>query len=269
MANFVKSTDFAAKDALLSGDPEKIINGTEIDTEFNAISVAVSTKADTVSPTFIATPAAPTATPGTNTTQIATTAFAKAAVDAATASLGTMSTQAANNVAITGGSVTGITDITVADGGTGRSTLTANNVLLGNGTSAVNFVAPSTSGNVLTSNGTSWSSAAPSVSTSSFTGSNQSLATSGYQKLPGGLIMQWGTGGPLSGRDQSQAQTFPISFPNAYLSISLTRTGPVGAIGGDKKDSHYVSSVTTSGFIIYSDYEGISNVTYSWLAFGY
>lgn len=44
----------------------------------------------------------------------------------------------------------------VANGGTGASTLTTNNVLLGNGTSAVQVVAPSTSGNVLTSNGTTW-----------------------------------------------------------------------------------------------------------------
>lgn len=49
----------------------------------------------------------------------------------------------------------------VANGGTGASTLTANNVILGNGTSAVQFVAPGTSGNVLTSNGTTWTSAAP------------------------------------------------------------------------------------------------------------
>jgi hypothetical protein len=74
--------------------------------------------------------------------------------------LGTLSTQAANNVAITGGSITGITDLAVADGGTGSSTLTANAVLLGNGTSALQTVAPSTSGNVLTSNGTTWTSAA-------------------------------------------------------------------------------------------------------------
>jgi hypothetical protein len=47
----------------------------------------------------------------------------------------------------------------VANGGTGATTLTANNVLLGNGTSAVQFVAPGTSGNVLTSNGTTWTSA--------------------------------------------------------------------------------------------------------------
>jgi hypothetical protein len=49
----------------------------------------------------------------------------------------------------------------VANGGTGLATLTANNVLLGNGTSAPSFVAPSTSGNLLTSNGTTWASTAP------------------------------------------------------------------------------------------------------------
>ena len=58
----------------------------------------------------------------------------------------------------------GGTDVAVADGGTGASTLTANNVILGNGTSAVQFVAPSTSGNILTSNGTTWTSAAPAAS---------------------------------------------------------------------------------------------------------
>jgi hypothetical protein len=47
----------------------------------------------------------------------------------------------------------------IANGGTGATTLTANNVILGNGTSAVNFVAPGTTGNVLTSNGTTWTSA--------------------------------------------------------------------------------------------------------------
>ena len=50
----------------------------------------------------------------------------------------------------------------MSSGGTGTNTLTANNVILGNGTSAVQFVAPGTSGNVLTSNGTTWASAAAS-----------------------------------------------------------------------------------------------------------
>jgi len=57
---------------------------------------------------------------------------------------------------------TGVTGtLPVANGGTGATTLTANNVLLGNGTSAPQAVAPSTSGNVLTSNGSTWASTAP------------------------------------------------------------------------------------------------------------
>jgi len=52
----------------------------------------------------------------------------------------------------------------VVGGGTGLTTLTANNVILGNGTSTPLFVAPSTAGNVLTSNGTTWQSTAPAAS---------------------------------------------------------------------------------------------------------
>lgn len=49
----------------------------------------------------------------------------------------------------------------VANGGTGAASLTANNVILGNGTSPVQVVAPGSNGNVLTSNGTIWQSSAP------------------------------------------------------------------------------------------------------------
>ena len=82
MSNYVQSTNFATKDALSSGDPLKIVKGTEINTEFNNIATAVSTKADLASPTFTGTPAAPTASVGVNTTQIATTAFVQAALQA-------------------------------------------------------------------------------------------------------------------------------------------------------------------------------------------
>jgi hypothetical protein len=159
MANYVKATNFTAKDSLASGNPSKIVKGTEIDTEFTAIASAVSSKADINSPALTGTPTAPTAITGTNTTQIATTAFVKTAID--NQSLGTIATQNANNVTITGGTITGITDLAVADGGTGSSTFTANSVVLGNGTSALNanMVAPSTDKNVLMSNGTTWTSA--------------------------------------------------------------------------------------------------------------
>ena len=57
---------------------------------------------------------------------------------------------------------TGVTGtLPVANGGTGATTLTTNYVLLGNGTSAPQMIAPSTSGNVLMSNGTTWSSTTP------------------------------------------------------------------------------------------------------------
>ena len=110
------------------------------------------------SPTLTGIPAAPTAANGTNTTQIATTAFVGSAVTAATGSLGTMSSQNSNAVSITGGTIAGITDLAVADGGTGASSITANSVVLGNGSSALsgNLVAPGTSGNVLISNGVTW-----------------------------------------------------------------------------------------------------------------
>lgn len=61
---------------------------------------------------------------------------------------------------VTGKLIKQAATVTVAQGGTGATSLTANNVLLGNGTSALQVVAPGTAGNVLTSNGTTWTSAA-------------------------------------------------------------------------------------------------------------
>jgi hypothetical protein len=82
LSNYTKATNFATKDTLPTGDANKIVKGTEIDNEFNSISGAISSKADIASPTFTGTPAAPTATAGSNTTQLATTAFVTAALQA-------------------------------------------------------------------------------------------------------------------------------------------------------------------------------------------
>jgi hypothetical protein len=86
LSDYTKSTNFATKDNLSSGNPLKIVKGTEIDTEFNNIATAVATKADLASPTFTGTPTLPTGTiavtqsSGSNTTTIATTAFVQAAI---------------------------------------------------------------------------------------------------------------------------------------------------------------------------------------------
>jgi hypothetical protein len=93
-------------------------------------------------------------------------------------------------------SLTGLTTpLTVAQGGTGAATLTANNVLLGNGTSAPQVVAPSTSGNILTSNGTTWVSSA----------------------LPAGSVLQ-----VVSATYSTSTSTTSSSYVSTGLSASIT-----------------------------------------------
>ncbi len=55
MSNYTKATDFAVKDSLASGNPAKIVKGTEIDSEFSAIASAVNSKADKANPAFTGT----------------------------------------------------------------------------------------------------------------------------------------------------------------------------------------------------------------------
>ena len=125
-------------------------------------------------------------------------------------------------------SITGLTTpLTVAQGGIGAATLTANNVLLGNGTSAVQVVAPSTSGNVLTSNGTTWTSAAP-----AYVGNRgQVFTSSGTFTVPAGITavkvtVIGGGGGGLT-----------------------TTTGAGGGGGGGGVAIRYVTGLTPSGTV--------------------
>ena len=60
MSNYTKTTDFAAKDELPTGNANKIIRGAEFDDEFNAIQTAVNSKANIASPTFTGTVVIPT-----------------------------------------------------------------------------------------------------------------------------------------------------------------------------------------------------------------
>jgi hypothetical protein len=88
MSDYTKSTNFASKDNLSSGNPLKIVKGTEIDTEFNNIQTAIATKADLASPTFTGTPALPTGTTAVtqsssdSSTAVATTAFVQSVLSA-------------------------------------------------------------------------------------------------------------------------------------------------------------------------------------------
>jgi hypothetical protein len=84
-------------------------------------------------------------------------------------------------------SATITTPLGVASGGTGLATLTANNVVLGNGASAPTFVAPGTAGNLLTSDGTTWASSTPAAPLPSQTGNSGKVLTTN------GTAASWGS----------------------------------------------------------------------------
>ena len=98
------------------------VNVVEAVTQLNTLNVGTLTA---VSPAFTGTPTATTAAPGTNTTQIATTAFTTAAITTATGALGTMASQNANNVAITGGTVNSLTITSFGTNAYGTKTVSA------------------------------------------------------------------------------------------------------------------------------------------------
>ena len=86
MTDYTKLTDFASKDTLVTGNAAKIVKGTELDDEFEAIETAVATKANLASPIFTGTPSLPTGTVGVtqsqsnNSTKLATTAYVDTAI---------------------------------------------------------------------------------------------------------------------------------------------------------------------------------------------
>lgn len=137
-----------------------------------------------------------------------------------------------NFIAASGAFVNGSV-LNVPGGGTGQSTLTANNVILGNGSSPVQFVAPGVSGNYLRSNGTTWESAAPpgaEFSSGTRMTFNQTTAPLGWTKdtstddaafrLTSGVV---GSGGSVDFTD-----AFALQTPTGSVSISSI-SGSAGA----------------------------------------
>lgn len=135
----------------------------------------------------------------------------------------------------------------VAGGGAGQ-------VPYNTGVDTTAFLAAGIAGQFLKSNGTSAPSWAAATTSADFTGSNQSLVSSGYQKLPGGLIIQWFTTSESSSQG-SFSVNYPITFPNAFLVASCSTTNTGSSSNADLL-IQFVSS-TTSSITLYR--QGVNN----------
>ena len=104
-----------------------------------------------------------------------------------------------------------------------------------------------------------------------FKGANQSLSGNGYQKLPGGLIIQWGTGNaggdPVHnsfGRTavRFRENSYPIAFPNALLSLVATHNH-----GGGTTVAVFTRDETATGFSAAASWQ--DDISIHWIAIGY
>jgi len=111
----------------------------------------------------------------------------------------------------------------------------------------------------------------PGTLAAAFQGSNQSLATGGYQKLPGGLILQWGSvtlSSASTGTANESTVTFPIAFPTSVYGVYPSHKQTSGALDGILQ--HYTRSHTSTNFIAGLDdnVTGASTETFQWFALG-
>ena len=139
-------------------------------------------------------------------------------------------------------------------------------VLLGSTSGSITLQEPAVAGtNTLSLPAATGTVATTADITSSFTGSNVSLTTNGYQKLPSGLIMQWCVG-PTSSSESNQTINFPITFPTATLSVQVSTQ----AVTGADRMGQLVSFTTSSATVFYNSIGGAGgDITPYIFAIGY
>ena len=150
----------------------------------------------------------------------------------------------------------------VASGGTGATTLTANAVLVGNGTSAVTAVAPGTTGNLLTSNGTTWASTAPPAGGFS----NVVVFTaSGSWTIPAGItkakVTVTGGGGGVTGASNGSSSGAAAGTAIKVVSLSGASATITIGAGGASGSSGGNSTFVNSATTVTGDGGGGSAVS--------
>jgi hypothetical protein len=152
------------------------------------------------------------------------------------------------------------TALSVGQGGTGLANLTANSVLIGNGTSAVNLVAPGTSGNLLTSNGTAWTSAVAPTGITATTGSAPYFGARAWVSFAGatGTI---GASGNIASVSRASAGVYTVTFttamPDTNYTVSVT---PFLTTLGSPFQMAFCTNKSTASFEVKTgEYTGTSN----------
>jgi hypothetical protein len=146
--------------------------------------------------------------------------------------------------------VNALEGISVVSGGTGLETLTANSVILGNGTNAVQFVAPGTTGNILTSDGSTWTSAAAGGGFAAGTVMlfAQTAAPTGWTKNSStgdNSALRLVTGTASTGGSVAFTTAFASQTPTGSVSISSLS----GSIGSTTLSTPQIPSHTHNSFL--------------------
>ena len=154
----------------------------------------------------------------------------------------------------------------VASGGTSLTTLTANNVMLGNGTSAPLFVAPSSSGNVLTSNGTTWASSTPAtsgtVTSVSVVSANGLAGTVATATTTPAITLSTSITGVLKGNGTAiSAATSGTDYLAPPSGTALLKANSGGALANATAGTDYVAPGTATTFTATQTFSGTSSVT--------
>lgn len=165
----------------------------------------------------------------------------------------------------------------VANGGTGTTSLTANNVLLGNGTSALQVVAPGASGNVLTSNGTTWASAAPpAAGVTSVNGLTGAVTNTGLGDIGSYAVLMIATntnvaaGSTVAGSDLRHSWTPNIGAPgattNGWAAYSANRSNGSASYNGGGTSLTGTWRKMSTGATYGTMTNACSVITYYWMA---
>ena len=231
MSDYTKSTDFASKDSLPAGNSGKIVKGTEIDTEFNNIATAIATKADSANPSFSG-----------------TAAFATLTATSATI----------NSATVSGGSITGITDLAVADGGTGASTAANARANLGTvADTAANGIAARTAANTLTAR-TITAGTGISVSDGDGVSGNPTISNTGVTTVNGSSGAVSVYVGPTSSTQQNLSGT-SVDFSSVIPSWAKRITILINSAVPSANSVFAIQLITGTSTIVSTGYVGLSS----------